>query len=86
MSLVANYVPLQEAYGDPNYFSMDPNALYEINVDNDDDAIGDVSFQFHLQQTLASGTGVALPIGDKMVGIPLDFIDESGASIRPDEL
>ena len=38
MSLVANYVPLQEAYGDPNYFSMDPNALYEINVDNDDDA------------------------------------------------
>lgn len=73
VTLVANYVPLQDAYGGPNYFSMDPNALYEINIDNDGDAVGDVSFQFRFQQALASGTGIALPIGDKMVGIPLEI-------------
>ncbi|HEY0820443.1 MAG TPA: DUF4331 family protein, partial [Rhizobacter sp.] len=37
-TLIANYMPLQDAYGGPNYFSMDPNALYEIHVDNDGDA------------------------------------------------
>ncbi len=80
VTLVANYVPLQDAYGGPNYFSMDPNALYEINVDNDGDAVGDVSFQFRFQQTLANGTGVALPIGDKMVGIPLEIAGGVSAS------
>jgi len=34
VTLVANYLPLQDAYGGPNYFSMDPNALYEIHIDN----------------------------------------------------
>jgi len=73
VTLVANYVPLQDAYGGPNYFSMDPNALYEINVDNDGDAVGDISFQFRFQQALANGGGVELSIGDKMVGIPLQI-------------
>ena len=27
VTLIANYVPLQDAYGGPNYFAMDPNAL-----------------------------------------------------------
>ena len=28
VTLIANYLPLQDAYGGPNYFSLDPNALY----------------------------------------------------------
>src|SRR5256885_14908865 len=35
VTLVANYIPLQDAYGGPNYFSMDPAALYEIHIDNE---------------------------------------------------
>ena len=27
--VLANFVPLQDAYGGPNYFNMDPDALYE---------------------------------------------------------
>jgi hypothetical protein len=38
VTLIANYQPLQDAYGGPNYFAMDPNALYEIHIDNDGDA------------------------------------------------
>mgnify|MGYP002661044614 CR=1 FL=1 len=26
VTLIANYLPLQDAYGGPNYFSLDPNA------------------------------------------------------------
>ena len=76
VTLVANYIPLQDAYGGPNYFAMDPNALYEIHIDNDGDAVEDITFQFRFQQKLgAMGNGVALAIGEgenqKSVAIPL---------------
>ena len=72
VTLIANYQPLQAAYGGPNYFSMDPNALYEIHVDNNGDAKEDLTFQFRFQNKLANGGGgVMLPIGNKMVAIPL---------------
>ena len=38
VTIVANYIPLQDAYGGPNYFTMDPNGLYEIHIDNYGDA------------------------------------------------
>ncbi len=72
VTLIANYQPLQDAYAGPNYFSMDPNALYEIHVDNNGDAREDLSFQFRFNNTLAgNGAGISLNIGGKSVGIPL---------------
>lgn len=72
VTLLANYQPLQDAYGGPNYFSMDPNALYEIHIDNTGDAKEDLSFQFRFQNRLANnGAGVSLNVGGKSVGIPL---------------
>ena len=72
VTLIANYQPLQDSYGGPNYFSMDPNALYEIHIDNNGDAKEDITFQFRFNNTLANGgAGVALPIGGKNVAIPL---------------
>ena len=72
VTLIANYLPLQDAYGGPNYFALDPNALYEIHVDNNGDAKEDITFQFRFQNKLANnGAGVSLNIGGKQVGIPL---------------
>jgi len=34
VTILADYQPLQGAYGGPNFFSMDDQALYEIEVDN----------------------------------------------------
>lgn len=68
VTLIANYQPLQDPYGGPNYFSLDPNALYEIHVDNNGDAREDITFQFRFKNTLK---GTALAIGDKSVAIPL---------------
>ena len=34
VTLIANYLPLQDPYGGPNYFALDPEALYEIHIDN----------------------------------------------------
>ena len=68
VTLVANYQPLQDAYGGPNYFEMDPDALYEIHVDNNGDANEDISFQFRFQNNNKNTT---LNIGGKDVAIPL---------------
>ena len=59
VTLIANYVPLQDAYGGPNYFSLDPDARYRIHVDNSGDGVEDVSFQFRCTSALAD---IALPV------------------------
>ena len=72
VTMIANYLPLQDAYGGPNYFMLDPDALYEIHVDNNGDAREDITFQFRFKNTLAAGgKGVSLNIGGKQVAIPL---------------
>jgi hypothetical protein len=68
VTVVANYQPLQAPYGGPNYFSMDPKALYEIHIDNDGDAREDITFQFRFKNNLKD---IALPIGGLNVSIPL---------------
>jgi len=68
ITLIANYLPLQDPYGGPNYFTLDPSALYEIHIDNNGDAKEDLTFQFRFKNTLAD---ISLPIGSKNVSIPL---------------
>src|SRR3954470_17493234 len=67
-TLVANYLPLQDPYGGPNYFKLDPNALYEIHIVNDGGAVENITFQFKFQNTLDDN---AFTIGGKRVSIPL---------------
>jgi len=68
VTMIANYQPLQAPYGGPNYFAMDPNALYEIHVDNVGDGKEHLTFQFKFKNKLNS---IALPIGNASVAIPL---------------
>jgi Domain of unknown function (DUF4331) len=49
VTLIANYIPLQDSYGGPNYFNLDPEALYKIHVDNDGDADSDLTFEFNFK-------------------------------------
>lgn len=75
VTLIANYIPLQDPYGGPNYFAMDPDADYVIHIDNDGDAVEDVSFVFHFSAMLGGDGGIALPVGpegeQKMIKVPL---------------
>ena len=67
ITLIANYNPTQAAYSGPNYFPLDENALYEIHIDNDGDAVEDISFQFDFSNQ-APATGILeFPIGDQSV-------------------
>src|SRR3546814_16155952 len=79
VTLIANYVPLQDAYGGPNYFKLDPSALYEIHIDNSGDAAEDLTFQFRFTNTYK---GLAVPTGASAnVAVPLSnigAIDKAG--------
>ncbi len=70
-TLIANYQPLQDAYGGPNFISMDPNALYEIHIDNNGDAREDITFQFRFKNKLLNGSGKTLSVDSQEVAIPL---------------
>ncbi len=72
VTLVANYIPLQDSYGGPNYFTMDSDAVYDIHVDNNGDAQEDVTFRFRFDNEIQD---IALPVGDpmdlRMVSVPV---------------
>jgi hypothetical protein len=85
-TLIANYIPLQDAYGGPNFFSMDPDALYEIHVDNNGDAKEDLTFQFRFKNT---NKDAKFTVGGKQVSIPLvinggpiDSVNPAGINVR----
>jgi len=82
VTIVANYLPLQDAYGGPNYFNLDPDALYEIEIDNTGDSVEDLTFQFQFSQALANGgAGLALPISDAgTVAVPFTNIGDVTAA------
>ncbi len=75
VTLLANYIPLQQPYGGPNYFALNSSALYEIHVDNDGDAKENLTFQFRFNNRLANDNrGLKLNIAGPNVAVPLKNI------------
>lgn len=57
VTLIANYIPLQEPGGGPQYFRWDDTVLYEIKIDNTGDGLEDIKYQFQFStQTLNGDT------------------------------
>jgi Domain of unknown function (DUF4331) len=75
VTLVANYIPLQDPYGGPNYYALDTDAVYEIHVDNNADAREDITFQFRPSILVKD---LAVPVGNMMVPVPLINIGQIG--------
>jgi hypothetical protein len=82
VTFIANYNPLQDAYGGPNYFTLDPKALYEIRIDNTGAGKADLTFQFRFSNTYKN---LAVDAGGQKVAVPLINIgpvDSSGANLN----
>src|SRR5437016_6895882 len=52
VTLIANYVPLEGPDGGPNFYEFGDDVLYEIHIDNDGDAVEDITYQFRFQTQL----------------------------------
>ncbi len=76
VTMIANYIPLQDAYGGPNYYTLDEAAVYSIHIDNDGDAVEDLTFQFRFNNEIANNNeGISLEVGadgaKKSIAVPL---------------
>src|SRR5690242_140761 len=49
VTLIANHIPFEDPEGGPNFYEFGDDVLYEIHIDNDGDAIADVTYQFRFQ-------------------------------------
>jgi hypothetical protein len=70
VTIIANYIPLEDPAGGPNYYRFDPTVLYEINVDNNGDAREDVSYQFRFRTSVSN---------------PGTFLYDTGQVTSPDD-
>lgn len=79
VTLIANYLPVQAAYGGPNYFPLDSSAVYEIHVDNDGDAVEDLTFRFRFSDELPGDAPVTLQID----GTPVSSVLRNVGALAP---
>ncbi|WP_329100896.1 DUF4331 domain-containing protein [Micromonospora sp. NBC_01699] len=46
VTLIANWLPFQEPNGGPNFYFFQTDAHYDINIDNDGDAVADLTYRW----------------------------------------
>lgn len=68
VTFLANYLPFQDPEGGPNFYNLEENAVYKINIDNTGDGKADLSFQFKFRNFY---NGLTVPAGGKNVRIPV---------------
>src|ERR1700722_16320571 len=67
VTLIANYIPLEDPPGGPNFFNLAPEAVYAINIDNAGNAEADLSFQFRFS---TQRKNLTVPAGNRNVAVP----------------
>ncbi len=79
VTLIANFIPLQNPSGGPNFYEFGDDVLYEIHVCNRGDAKPDVTYQFRFTTTVRNpdtflyATGPIKHITDKAFNRPQTY-------------
>jgi hypothetical protein len=70
ITIIANYIPLEEPANGPNFYNFSPAGVYEIHIDNNGDAKEDITYQFQFRtdvrnnNTFLYNTGPVLTLDD----------------------
>ena len=71
VTILTNYIPLEDPPGGPNFFEFGEDVLYSIYVDNDGDGLPDIEYQFRFTTKLRNpdtflyNTGPITGLGSK---------------------
>jgi hypothetical protein len=76
VTLIANVIPFQDPDGGPNFYPFDPNVTYEIHVDNDADAVEDITFQWKFTTEVRNPATFLYNTG------PVTTIDDPDLNVR----
>ena len=60
VTIITNYIPLEDPAGGPNFFEFGDDVLYEINVDNTGDGKPDITYEFGFTTTVRNPEHVPL--------------------------
>lgn len=71
VTILANFLPLQDSYGGPSYFLLDENAVYTIRIDNNGDARPDITYEFRFFNQFQNKT---IPVNGVQVAVPLSQV------------
>jgi hypothetical protein len=76
VTLVANYIPLEEPAGGPNFAKFDDSVLYAIKVDSDGDSEEDLSYEFRFDTVVRNGNTFLYNTG------PVTSLDDPDLNVR----
>ncbi len=51
VTIIANWVPIQEPTGGPNFYPFSNNAKYNVHIDNNHDAKADITYQWRFKSS-----------------------------------
>jgi len=72
VTLISNFIPLEEPGEGPNYYHFSDNVLYEIKVDTDGDAEEDLTYQFDFTTKIGAVTPATFLYNTGKIGLPPD--------------
>lgn len=70
VTFIANFIPFQDPNGGPNFYPFDPNVVYAIHIDNNGDAVEDITYEWRFTTeirnpaTFLYNTGVVTTLDD----------------------
>jgi hypothetical protein len=82
VTFIANYIPLEDPQGGPNFFNLDSNAVYEILVSNAGGAVPDLRFAFKFSTI---NKDLAVDAGGKQIPVPIintGVVSAAGANLN----
>jgi hypothetical protein len=63
VTLIANFIPLQQPNGGPNFYEFGDDVLYEIHISNEGDAQADISYQFRFNTVVRNNKTFLYNVG-----------------------
>jgi hypothetical protein len=76
VTLIANVIPFQDPDGGPNFYPFDPNVTYELHIDNNADAVEDITFQWKFTTEVRNPATFLYNTG------PVTTIDDPDLNVR----
>ena len=77
VTLISNFIPLEEPGEGPNYYHFSDNVLYEIMVDTNGDAKEDLTYQFDFTTQIGAVTPNTFLYNTGAIGLPPNPSDPS---------
>ncbi len=76
VTILANYIPLEEPAGGPNFNTFGDDVLYEINIDNNGDGHEDLTYQFRFTTKITNPNTFLYNTG------PISSLDSSSWNMK----